>query len=294
MDLVVRTPHLPAAGETILGQSFATAPGGKGANQAVAAAKLGARVAMIGRVGADSFGQALATNLGNAGVDVSALSVDGTAPTGIALIEVDDGGQNTIVVVAGANGQLRPEHVEAARTEIASAQALIVQLEIPLDTVVHALRLAQEMKVLTLLNPAPARSLAAEVFALTDILVPNETEVSLLTGIPVTDWASAESAARALNRRGARQVVVTLGERGALAYVDDSVLPVSPFTVQAVDTTAAGDAFVAALAVALAEGRPFAAALREASAAGALATTRAGAQPSLPTRAQVDELLKTH
>ena len=293
MDLVVRTPHLPAPGETILGRRFATAPGGKGANQAVAAARLGAPVTMIGRIGADGFGETLAANLKAAGASTERLIIDPDAPTGIALIQVDDGGQNTIVVVAGANGRLTPADIHAAHPAITSAGAVVAQLEVPLAAVEAALRLAHSAQVLTVLNPAPAQTLPDELLAATDILVPNETEASQLTGIPVTDWASAEAAAQVLRRRGPRRVVITLGERGALACSDDSVRRVAPFAVQAVDTTAAGDAFVAALAVACAAGRPFDVVWREASAAGALAATKPGAQPSMPTRAELEDFLRT-
>jgi ribokinase len=292
MDLVVRAPHLPAPGETILARSFSTAPGGKGANQAVAAAKLGAQVVMVGRVGADGFGQTLIENLRTIGVDTTCVSVDPGAPTGIALIEVDDGGQNTIVVASGANALVSRADVEAAHEEITSAMALIVQLEIPLEVVSYALELAHQANILTVLNPAPARTLPNALYDLTDIVAPNETEASILTGIKVTDWANAEAAARLLGQRGARCVVITLGDRGALALSHGTVRRVLPFAVQAVDTTAAGDAFVAALAAGRAVGRSLDAALRFASAAGALATTKLGAQPSMPTQAELDHFIK--
>lgn len=291
MDLVVRTPRLPAPGETIIGREFTTAPGGKGANQAVAAGKLGAQVAMIGRVGSDSFGRALRDNLGAVGVDMTNVSVDEHAATGVAVIQVDDRGQNTIVVASGANARVTRTDVDTARAAITAASALVVQLEVPLDTVAHALRLARDAHILTILNPAPAQPLASDILALADILAPNETEAALLTGIAVNDWLSAEVAARELKTRGALTVIITLGARGALVLENDAARQVPPFQVKAVDATAAGDAFVAALAVALASGRDLDAALREASAAGALAATRLGAQPSLPTRAELEEFL---
>ncbi len=292
MDLVVRTPHLPRPGETILGREFMTASGGKGANQTVAAAKLGATVYMIGRVGSDDFGRALRENLRAAGADDSYVSTEDSAASGIAIIEVDDSGQNTIVVAPGANALVTRADVDAARSIIASSQAVIAQLEIPLDTVGHALSTARAANVLTILNPAPAQSLSTELLSLVDLLVPNESEAALLTGIEITDDVSAEQAARQLHERGARVVVITLGAHGALALSDDKVWRIPPFRVKAIDATAAGDAFVGALATAYATQRDLDTALREASAAGALAATRLGAQPSLPTRAELDEFLK--
>ncbi len=291
MDLVVRTPHLPRPGETILGRDFMIAPGGKGANQTVAAAKLGATVHMIGRVGGDDFGRALRQNLRAAGADDAHLFIEDAAASGIAMIEVDDSGQNTIVVAPGANAHVTRADVDAARSIIAASQAVIAQLEIPLDTVWYALETARAAKVVTILNPAPAQPLSTELLSLVDLLVPNETEAAQLTGVEVNDEADVEQAARQLHERGARVVVITLGARGALALDEDRVWRVPPFRVNAIDTTAAGDAFVGALATAYAAQRDLDAALREASAAGALAATRFGAQPSMPTRAELDEFL---
>ena len=292
MDLVVRTPRLPRPGETIIGHEFITAPGGKGANQAVAAAKLGAAVGMVGRVGPDDFGRALRTNLRAVGADDTYVFAEDTASTGIAIIEVDESGQNTIVVAPGANARVMPADIDAARSMMTSARAVIVQLEIPLETVLHALRLARRANVLTLLNPAPAQPLSSELLSLADILIPNEIEAGLLTGFDVRDFESAEQAAHQLRQRGAHIVVITLGERGAIAVDDGGVKRVPAFQVKAIDATAAGDAFVAALAVARAAGRQIDIALREASAAGALAATKLGAQPSMPTRAELDEFLR--
>lgn len=294
MDLVIRVPHLPAAGETVIGREFTTAAGGKGANQAVAAARLGASVAMIGRVGKDDFGSALRANLNGAGADTTYVLSDEHAATGVALIAVEEGGQNTIIVAAGANANVSRTDVDAARRIIASSQVLVAQLEVPLDTVTFALDLARAAHVLTLLNPAPAQELSPDVLARVDMIVPNETEAGILTGIPVKDWESAKAAALELNRRGVPSVVITLGERGALASDSGSIHRVPAFPVHAVDATAAGDAFVGALAVARAHGRDLPAALRQAGAAGALATLKLGAQPSLPTRAELEEFLKNN
>jgi len=292
MDLVVRTPHLPRPGETILGHEFMMAPGGKGANQTVAAAKLGATVHMVGRVGGDDFGRALRGNLRAAGADDAYVFTEDSAATGIAIIEVEDSSQNTIVVAPGANAHVTRADVDAARSTITSAQAVIAQLEIPLDTVLYAMRLAHGANVLTALNPAPAQPLPVELLPLIDLLVPNETEASLLTGIEVKDETRAEQAAQKLHECGARVVVITLGERGAIVLDQQGARRIPPFRVKAIDTTAAGDAFVGALAAAYAAGRDLDTALCEASAAGALAATKLGAQPSLPTRAELDEFLK--
>ncbi len=292
MDLVVRTPRLPHPGETIIGREFITVPGGKGANQTVAAAKLGATVNMVGCVGGDDFGRALRGNLRAVGADDAYVFTEDSAATGIAIIEVEDSSQNTIVVAPGANAYVTHADVDAARSTITSAQAVIAQLEIPLDTVLYAMRLAHEANVLTVLNPAPAQPLPTELLSLVDLLVPNETEASLLTGIEVKDEAGAEQAAQKLHECGARVVVITLGERGAIVLDGQGARRIPPFQVKAIDTTAAGDAFVGALATAYAAGRDLDTALREASAAGALAATKLGAQPSMPTRAELDEFLK--
>lgn len=292
MDLIVRTPRLPAPGETILGSAFAMAPGGKGANQAVAAAKLGAPVKLIGRTGADDFGRVLRGQLTSVGVDTRFVSPDADAATGVALISVDDAGQNTIIVAPGANGRVAPRDVDAAAGAWQQARVVIAQLEIPLDTVIYALQKAHTANAITVLNPAPAQPLSRAVLQLADIVIPNETEAGQITGIPVTDVTSAQNAASALRQMGARRIVITLGAQGAL-FMDEraTVQLLTPFPVQALDTTAAGDAFVGALAAGLAHEKDWLTALGEASAAGALATTKLGAQPSLPTRAELDAFL---
>lgn len=293
MDLVVRTRRLPYPGETLLGRDWSQVPGGKGANQAVAAARLGANVSMVGRVGEDDFGRRLRENLRREGVSTEHVRTEAGASTGVALIQVEDSGQNTIVVVPGTNGRVSRQDVDEARAVIHTAQALIAQLEIPLPTVRHALEVAQAAGVLTVLNPAPAEPLTPEFLALADLVVPNETEASLLTGIPVQDWESAEHAAAALHRMGARRVVITLGAGGALWSQEGQVERIPAYAVQALDATAAGDAFVGALTVACAARWDMRTALREASAAGALAATRPGAQPSLPTRHELAAFLET-
>jgi len=291
MDLVVRTPRFPRPGETIAGHGFHTVAGGKGANQAAAAAKLGASVAMVGCVGADDFGGRHLAGLGRLGVNVDALRRDDTAPTGVAVITIDETGQNTIVLDLGANMRLSAEDVRAAEATIASASILLVQLEIPLEAVEQALRLARRHQVTAVLNPAPALSLPRSVLSLVDVLIPNESETALLTGIEVNDFERGRAAAEKLLDAGVGTVVMTLGERGALAVSSQTVVHSPGFQVNVVDTTAAGDAFVAGFAVALAEGCDLSTAARFANAAGAVAVTRLGAQPSLPTRQEAEALI---
>ncbi len=287
MDLVVKAPRLPEVGETVTGGTFATFPGGKGANQAVAAARLGAQVAMVGRVGADAFGAQLVDGLRREGIDVTHVRIDADAASGVAFITVDGAGKNTIVVASGANMRLTPADVDAAAAVLARARVLLVQLEVPVDTVLHAARLARAHGALVCLDPAPAAPLPDELWGLIDVVNPNETEARALTGIPVTTADDARRAAEALLARGARAAVVKLGERGAyyLSTAGGGHMPARP--VAAVDTTAAGDAFAAALGVALGEGRPLPEAVTFATWTAALKVTRLGAQ-SLPTRAEVD------
>ncbi len=291
MDLVIRSPHIPRPGETVIGGEFHTLPGGKGANQAVAAARLGAQVSMVGRVGHDAFGGVLLENLDADGIDHTFVVQDGQAATGVALIVVDDNGENSIVVSSGANMRLSPADVEAAEAVIAAADLLILQLEVPLESVVRSAELARAHGARVVLNPAPARPLPARLLSLVDVLVPNESEAALLAGLPVGTQIEAESAAEALLRSGVSTVILTLGERGALPARAGQMQVVPAFEVKPVDTTAAGDAFVAGLAVALAEGQGLSEAVRWGNAAGGLATTQLGAQPSLPTRQALERLL---
>lgn len=293
MDLVARAPRIPAPGETILGSNFHTMPGGKGANQAVAAARLGAQVSMVGRVGTDAFGRSLLDNLAAAGVDHTFVPGDPTVTTGVALITVDDAGQNSIVVAGEANMRLSPADVEAAEAAIAAAEVLLVQLEIPLPTVIRAAEIARAHGVKVILNPAPAPAsgLPGKLLSLADFIVPNESEISLLTGLLVENQAQAEAAAAKLRQSVAGAVVLTLGERGALLASQTETMLFPAFKVTPLDTTAAGDAFVAGLGVALAEGRSLTEAVHWGNAAGALAATKAGAQPSLPERLAVEKLV---
>jgi ribokinase len=289
-DLVVRTPRFPRPGETIAGHDFHTVAGGKGANQAAAAARLGASVAMVGCVGGDDFGRQQLAGLGRLGVNVDAVRRDDTASTGVALIMVDEAGQNSIILDLGANVRLSVADVRAAEAAIASASVLLVQLEIPLEVVEQAIQLARRHQVMAVLNPAPAQDLPPELLRHVDVLIPNESEAALLTGIDVTDMERGREAAEKLLQAGVGIVIMTLGERGALAVSRQTVVHAPAFQVDVVDTTAAGDAFVAGFAVALAEGRELPNAVRFANAAGAVAVTRLGAQPSLPTRQEAEAL----
>ena len=290
MDLIARTPRLPQPGETVLGREFHSAPGGKGANQAVAAVRLDAQVAMVGRVGDDDYGRALLATLASDGVNTKHVTVDPETPTGVALIELDDAGENSIIVIPGANMRLTPADVQAAESMLATSDVLLLQLESPLAVLQHAIPAARTHGVTVILNPAPARPLPAQLLQDVDYLVPNEIEAGLLVGREVSDTASARDAAHTLRGKGVGTVILTLGGQGALLVGEDDIL-IPAFKVKVVDTTAAGDAFVAGFAVALAAGRDLEQAVRFASAAGALATTRLGAQPSLPTAAEVEALL---
>jgi ribokinase len=295
MDLVATMARLPRPGETVLGESFQTIPGGKGANQAVAAARLGARVVMIGRLGDDSFGKTLRHNLIADGVETSHVLDTVGCSSGVALIGVETAGANAITVVPAANGRLSADDVESCGEIIAQAKALIVQLETPIPTIAAAIRLAQRHNVLTILDPAPAPAgpLPPELIAV-DLLSPNQTEAESLTGIIVHDWPSAESAARALQTLGAKDVVLKMGALGALICARDGTMHrVTATQARIVDTTAAGDAFTAALTVAISEGRSLVDATRFGCAAGTLACTRFGAQPAMPTRDELKQWLES-
>lgn len=289
-DLVVRAPRFPQPGETISGDDLQIIPGGKGANQAVAAARLGANVSMLGRVGKDNFGDFLLDNLKSNHVDSQLIQRD-DATTGTAIVVVDSSGQNSIVLSPGANGKVSPADVEKA--SFSNHDLLLLQLEIPTPTVLHAAGRARENGLRVLLNPAPAKPLSDELIAPVDFIIPNETELSLLTGMEVKDNPSAEEAARVLLQRGAKHVIVTLGSRGALLVTDTRVEQVDPFEVNAVDTTAAGDAFIGGFATALLQDKSLEEAVRYGCACGALATTKFGAQPSLPTKEEAERFMSS-
>lgn len=291
MDLVVRAPRLPAAGETLTGHTFFTASGGKGANQAVASARLGVETHMIGRVGGDVFGATLRDHLRADGVDIAGVITDEAQPSGVALIQVNDAGENTIIVVPGANGTLDQADIDRLSAALDHARVLLLQLEVPMEAVVAAAQAARARGVTVIVDPAPARQLPPELYAATDILTPNETEAAILVGFDLIDRAAIERAGRVLLDRGARSVVIKLGGKGA--YWTDGVTSrfLPAFPVEAVDTVAAGDAFNGGLAAALDQGQELAEALRWGLAAGALSVTKAGAQPSLPQQSEVLRLL---
>jgi len=290
-DMIIKLDRIPKPGETILGGEFVIAAGGKGANQAVGAARAGGAVTFIARVGRDMFGDQAVAGFVKDGINVDYVFRDKTAPSGVALIFVAKDGENSIAVASGANGKLSPGDVKKARKAFAGARVLVMQLETPLDTVQAAAELAAKAGVRVILNPAPARPLPDKLLRYVSILTPNETEAELLTGIKVETDAAAARAADQLMDRGVQTVILTLGARGAFVATAERKQLVAGFKVKSVDTTAAGDVFNGALAVGLAEGRPLVEAVRFANAAGALSVTKLGAQPSAPRRAEIEQLL---
>lgn len=285
-DLVAGVEHLPRPGETIIGSSFAEVSGGKGANQAVAAARAGGKVTMIGRVGTDSFGPGLLANLADENVDTQFVT-ETAGPSGVAIIAVDKQGENSIIVVPGANGFVTPADVESAQKAIAASTMLMLQLEIPIDAVLAAITCAKSAGVPIMLDPAPVpRDWPADLLDV-DIACPNETEAEALTGIAVVDDASAFAAADRLRELGVRTALVTRGRHGVTIVSDELRDVCRAIDIETVDTTAAGDAFAAAFAVEVARGQTLSEAVRFASVAGALAASTAGAQPSLPTRNEI-------
>jgi ribokinase len=292
MDLVTRTPRLPQPGETIAGHNFVTVPGGKGANQAIAMAKLGVPVQMNGRVGGDEFGKMLIESLRSSGVDCAGIHIDETCSSGVAAIAIDDAGENNIIIVPGANG--RVDETDVARLPFLDRQVLLLQLEIPIAIVLTAAQVAQSAGVTVILDPAPAPTeLPAALYTAVDILTPNQVEAEQLTGIKVRDRDSAIAAAQELKQRGVKTVIIKMGAQGALCVTEDEELWIEPFEVVAIDTVAAGDAFNGGLAAALAEGRSIEESCRWGAAAGAIAVTRSGAQEAMPTREALTKLLGT-
>jgi ribokinase len=291
IDLTFRTVRLPRAGETIAGQAFHLGFGGKGANQAIMAARLGAQVTMITKIGRDVFGEGYLRHFRDQGIDTSYVLSDSERSTGVASIIVDDEARNCIIVVGGANQGLTPGDVRDAAPAIRTADALLCQLEVPLETTLEAFRVAKAAGVRTILNPAPAARLADELLRLTELCVPNETETEILTGRTVTDFEQAEAAARRLLDGGPHTVLVTLGGRGVLIVTAQAAEHVPAVPVQAVDPTGAGDAFIGSLAVFLAEGLPLREAVGRANAVAALSVTRVGTQTAFPLRAEVDAFL---
>lgn len=289
MDQIFRLPRLPRPGESMLAGDVITAPGGKGANQAVAAARMGAHVRMVGRVGGDPFGGSLRQSLAAAGVDVSGLRTSADAPTGTALIMLVEGVDNSIVVAPGANGRVALADLDAV--DWSEVGVLLVQFEIPLAVTAEAMRRARQAGALVILDPAPPQPCPPDLLALAHILTPNETEAEALTGVAVTDLASAEQAGRKLLSGSEQRVIVKLGDEGALICTQSGSQHWPSVPVSVVDTTAAGDAFCGALAAAYAGGETLANAVKFGCAAGALATTKMGAEPSLPTKEEIEKLV---
>jgi ribokinase len=293
MDLVARTPRLPAPAETITGHEFFTAPGGKGANQAVAAAKLKTATKMIGRVGGDGFGVDLLANLRANGVNTDLVAVDPDVSSGVAIIAVGDNAQNNIIIVPGANGTVGQPDVDRLAQNLSGVRALLLQLEVPLDATLLAAQSAREQGVSVILDPAPARPLPDELYQLANIITPNEIEAAQLVGFAVTDQADAFKAAERLLARGVETAIIKMGALGvAYARQNGEQGFVPAFKVTAVDTVAAGDAFNGGLAAALLQGIALPQAIVWGAAAGALCATKAGAQPSMPTRAEFDQFLR--
>lgn len=295
MDMVVRTPRMPLPGETVKGYDFHVIPGGKGANQAVAAARLGADVMMIGRVGDDDFGHRQQHCLKQDSIDLSFLTVDPKYATGIAVITLDESGQNSIIISPEANGAVSAEQIDAAQTAIQRADMLLCQLEIPMEAVSRAIDIAHEHGVPVVLNPAPAARLEPSLLKKVTYLIPNETEASLLTGIEINNIDSAKKAAGQLQELGIAAVLVTLGENGVVLAQNGEYRHEPAISVKAVDTTAAGDVFVGGFAVALKEGKSVLEAVQFATHAAALSVTKLGAQSSIPTCSEVEQFLeKSH
>lgn len=292
VDHVIRVPYFPKAGETLSGYGYQIAYGGKGANQAVAAARLGAKVKFIGTIGADQIGQAMKTAFAQDGIDTSAIEAIPNQSTGLAMIQVSDEGENSIVISAGANADLSETKVEANRTTIEQADMLLIQLESPLQAVELAAKIAKSAGTTVVLNPAPAQALPETLLSCVDMITPNETEAEILTGVKVTDEQTAAQAAQIFHQKGIHTVLITLGSKGV--YFSEQGKAggiIAGFRVQAVDTTAAGDTFNGGLVTALLEGKPMREAIRFAHAAAAISVTRIGAQTAIPTRVEVERFL---
>ncbi len=291
MDMVVNVADLPRPGETLLGHSFATTCGGKGANQAVALARLGIETALVGRVGDDNFGQILRQSLQNHAVETKHIEVDTSTSTGIAMIAVDGAGENQIIVVPGANGQVGKQDLLCLQEILPACSYLLLQLEIPLIAVRKAVEIAQKLNIPVILDPAPARELPPDIYLCISIITPNATEASQLVGFSVETYDDAARAALSLQQKGVETVIITLGAQGVFCATAQKTFVVSALPVEAVDTVAAGDAFNAGLTAALVEGNSLADAVIWGAVAGALCVTQAGAQTSLPTRTVFDVML---
>ena len=286
-DMVIKASHLPRPGETVLGGAFFMNAGGKGANQAVAAARLGSQVTFVCKTGNDIFGQQAKQLFADEGINTSYVFSDMEYPSGVALINVDSKGENCIVVASGANAQLFPVDLEKASDAIEKSDIVLMQLEIPMETIEYVAAIAHAKGKTVILNPAPAQPLDKNLLKCISILTPNETEASMISGIQVTDTKSAYEAARAICAMGVQTVIVTLGAKGALIYSDDFQEEIPVEKVEAVDTTAAGDVFNGALAIALSESKKISDAVKFACKAASISVTRIGAQASAPYRKEI-------
>lgn len=296
MDLVVQVPTIPRSGETVIGGRFATFPGGKGSNQAIAASRTGSQVMMVGKVGDDNFGKQMLQVCRDEGVDTRFISIDPHYATGVALITVDSQGQNSIAVASGANLALSADEVRQAWEQLINVEILVMPLETPLETVQTAAKIAFSQGVRVILNPAPAQELDEDLLQRVNVIIPNENEAERMTGLTIRDEHDACKAGVELIRRGVGSAIITMGNRGALIVEGSIHIPecrlIPAFSVPVVDTTAAGDAFVGALATGLGEGLSLYDAAVFATAAAAISVTRAGAQPSLPWRQEVEKFLR--
>ena len=290
-DMVVKTSHLPIGGETVLGGDFFMNAGGKGANQAVAAARYGNRVVFVAKTGDDLFGKQVREQLKIDGIITDYVFIDKEHPSGVALITIDKDAENCIVVASGANMYLSTDDIDQAADEICSADVVLMQLESPVETVAYAARMAAQEGVPVILNPAPApiEPLSTELMQNLYLITPNRSEASLISGIEVTDMESAQRAAKAIHAMGPRNVIITLGSEGSLIYDGETFMQIEALKVKAVDTTAAGDTYNGVLASVIAEGKSLIEAASEASIAGAISVTRMGAQPAAPTREEINE-----
>lgn len=287
-DMVVQSHHLPLPGETVLGGKFMINPGGKGANQAVAAAKLGGEITFISKVGNDLLGKELIRGFKKAGIDTEYVFHDKKAPSGVALIMVDRKGENSISVASGSNANLGKQEINQAKSAIKQASLVLVQLEIPVDTVEYIAKICKDLGLRLVLNPAPAQLLSKKLLSSIYIMTPNVSEAELLSGVKVKDEASARKAAKALKKKGVQIVIITMGAKGAFVLSNEEDLLVPSIQVDAVDTTAAGDTFNGALAVGIAEGMPLIEAIQFANKAAAISVTRVGAQASVPRRKDIN------
>ncbi len=289
-DMVVKSERLPLPGETILGGDFFMNPGGKGANQAVAAARLGADTTLVCKVGEDLFGSNAIAIFEKEGINTSFIYKSSDKPSGIALINVDKNGENCIAVASGANGELSVDDIKSVKKEIEEASYLLLQLEIPVETVLFAAKLAYEAGTKVILNPAPAPKspLPEELFKYIDIIIPNETETQLITNVKITDIESAETAMNKILDKGVKNIIITMGSRGAVTQENNELIHIPAYKVKAIDTTAAGDTFCGALCVGLTDGLSLCEAIKFASKASSISVTRMGAQSSMPYRKELE------